>query len=76
MSQLLDLARENATLRRALGRSRRETETLQRVVADIRQTLADRTCPAGFAPHDGHCVLGQVDEMLAQLLEPEDTGRK
>ena len=76
MSQLLDLARENATLRRALGRSRHETETLQRVVADIRQTLADRTCPAGFAPHGGRCVLGQVDAMLGQLLEPEDTGRR
>ena len=76
MSQLLDLARENATLRRALGRSRREAETLQRVVAGMRQTLADRTCPAGFAPHGGHCVLGQVDAMLAQALEAEDTGRQ
>jgi hypothetical protein len=71
MRQLLDLARENATLRRELGRSQLERKTLQCVVAVIQETLANRTCPSGCALQGGQCVLEHVGAMLAQLLETE-----
>jgi hypothetical protein len=44
MLQLLDLARENAALKREFCRIRAEAEPLQRLVAGIRQTWAARTC--------------------------------
>jgi hypothetical protein len=44
MLQLLDLARENAALKRELCRIRAEAEPLKRLLAAIRQTWAARTC--------------------------------
>lgn len=43
MLQLLDLARENAALKRELTRIRQEAEALQRLLSDFGQLSAERS---------------------------------
>ena len=72
MLQLLDLARENAALKRELARIRGETEALKRRLVEVRQTWATRFCSPSASPvPTDHCAGAQVDAMLAEALDPE-----
>ena len=71
MLQLLDLAKENAALKRELARIRGEVEALKRRLVEVRQTVATQLCSSSMSPVPiDHCVGAQVDAMLAEALDP------
>jgi hypothetical protein len=71
MLQLLDLARENAGLKREIARIRGEAEALKRCLAEVHQILAARFCSPSASPiPTDHCVGSQIDGMLAEALDP------
>jgi hypothetical protein len=71
MLQLLDLARENAALKRELARIGGEAEALKRRLVEVRQTVATQLCSFGASPVPAdHCVGAQVDAVLAEALDP------
>jgi hypothetical protein len=72
MRQLLDLASENTALKRELVQIRGEAAALKRYLVEVRQIWATQLCspPAAQGPTT-HCVLTQVDAMLAEALDPE-----
>lgn len=72
MRQLLDLGRENATLKRELARIRAELEPLQRRLAIIRQVWFDRACSFAESASPGeHCVGARMEAILVEVLAPE-----
>jgi hypothetical protein len=77
MLQLLDLARENASLKRDLSRIREEAEALQRLLAGIRQTWAARTCRSQDErtdEHQGKAKKMATDYYVSLFIQVPDKG--
>jgi hypothetical protein len=72
MLQLLDLARENTALKRELCRIHAEAAALQRVVAAIRQTWADRICATELCRVQLDALMREMPNFEQEGLEPND----
>lgn len=73
MRQLLDLGRENATLKRELAGIRAELEPLQRRLTVIRHVWVDRACAsAESASPDERCVGARIEAILDEVFNPEE----
>jgi hypothetical protein len=71
MLQLLDLARENAALKRELARMRGEAAVLERRLVEVCQTLATLLCSPSASPVSTDYRVGaQGNAMLAEALDP------